>query len=390
MGPAGGAARRAATAGVVRDLALLQPGPPVLSLHLRTDPRDEANNAATPGWLVGMRNGLRAIARRLDESGPREHRLALRDLRRRLEMAVLDLGPAERGRGLSWFVTPDGVLDRRLTLHLPPRGHIVMWDPRPFVAPLVDVTDRGRPAGLVLVSGEAVRLLHWEAGRVDEPGRSLYHLELGEGWRHPVGYAVRYPRRRSETYDARVAVWREKFLHDAAIATAARLAELGWDRLVLAGEPTPSSQFAARLPLDLRDRLVARVEANLLWEDKPAIAERFEAPLEEAWRRETLHVAEKAIAAARAGGPGAVGWVEVLDALLQDRVRYLVFAADVAPDPASLPPAITDALGRPSAALLVERAIEQAIASGADVAAVPGTDSGQLSAVGGVAAALRF
>ena len=33
----------------------------------------------------------------------------------------------------------------------------------------IDVVDRGRPTGLVLVSAEAVRLLHWQAGRVEQP-----------------------------------------------------------------------------------------------------------------------------------------------------------------------------------------------------------------------------
>ena len=36
-------------------------------------------------------------------------------------------------------------------------------------APRIDVVDRGRPTGLVLVSAEAVRLLHWQAGRVEQP-----------------------------------------------------------------------------------------------------------------------------------------------------------------------------------------------------------------------------
>ena len=38
----------------------------------------------------------------------------------------------------------------------------------------IDVVDRGRPTGLVLVSAEAVRLLHWQAGRVEQPnGRCM-------------------------------------------------------------------------------------------------------------------------------------------------------------------------------------------------------------------------
>jgi hypothetical protein len=34
----------------------------VLSVHVRTDPRDPVNTAATPKWLVELRNGLRQVA----------------------------------------------------------------------------------------------------------------------------------------------------------------------------------------------------------------------------------------------------------------------------------------------------------------------------------------
>ena len=80
---------------------------------------------------------------------------------------------------------------------------------------------------------------------------------------------------------------------------------------------------------------------------------------------------------------------EVLDSLVQHRAEHLVFAVDASPDPETLPPHISDALGRPSAGMLVERAVEHAVASGADVTAVP-DDAGSLVRVGGVVATLRY
>ena len=62
-------------------------------------------------------------------------------------------------------------MDHRFTLQLPPLRTLARWDDRPFVSPLAEVAGRGRPAGLVLVSAEAVRLLHWQDGRVTEPAR---------------------------------------------------------------------------------------------------------------------------------------------------------------------------------------------------------------------------
>lgn len=65
---------------LVRELATLQPGGPVLGVHLRTDPRDPANTAVTPKWLVELRNGLREVDNAADEGESRGERLARREL----------------------------------------------------------------------------------------------------------------------------------------------------------------------------------------------------------------------------------------------------------------------------------------------------------------------
>ena len=74
----------------------------------------------------------------------------------------------------------------------------------------IDVVDRGRPTGLVLVSAEAIRLLHWQAGWVEQPERSLYELEPGQ-WRDYDAY-VGHPGRTPDgmhvgTFDQRVDEW---------------------------------------------------------------------------------------------------------------------------------------------------------------------------------------
>ena len=84
---------------LIRDLALRRPGTPVLSVYVRTDPRDPANTAAVPGWLVELRNSLREVSREADMRESRERRMAIRDLPERVERDVLALEPAGRGRG---------------------------------------------------------------------------------------------------------------------------------------------------------------------------------------------------------------------------------------------------------------------------------------------------
>ena len=385
-----------ATRELLRDLASREPSEEgTLSLYVRTDPRDPANTAHVPAWAVALRNGLREVSRRLEGGAPRTERLAARALAERVEAELLELDPAKRGRGVAWFLTPDGALDRRIPLQLAPRADVVRWDERPFVSPLVDVADRGRAAGLVLVAGECVRLLHWEDGRVREPERSLYELELGD-WREYAAYAMANPARAQQTatheasFEQRVEDWRGRFLRDAAEAVATRLTELGWRRLVVAAEGQVASRFIDALPEQARGLVVARVEANLLWEEPPAVADRLEEQLESSGREELLARAKRAVEAARPDGFGLAGFGPVVEALVQYRVGWLVLDPHHRFDGIGLSPAAAHALSEAAPELLAERAVELAVAGGAEVSALPLTDSEPLARAGGIAATLRY
>ncbi|MGH3163681.1 MAG: VLRF1 family aeRF1-type release factor, partial [Streptosporangiaceae bacterium] len=280
----------------------------------------------------------------------------------------------ERGRGLAWFRTADGTLDHRFTLQLPPLGTLARWDDRPYVSPLVDVARRGRPTGLVLVSAEAVRLLHWQDGRVTEPAQSLYEIEPGK-WRDYDAY-VGYPNRSPAgmhvaEFGQRVREWRRRFLRTTAQAVGAQVADLGWHRILLVGGPRVTDPFLQQLPEPASGQVVTTIDANLIWEEHAAVAERLDGPLRDAALQEARALADEAIRRAFAGGDAAIGWPEVTDSLVHHRVHHLIVGAEAALDPAVLGPHTQAALGWPSPQMLVERAVEQAVISGAEVTVLP-------------------
>ncbi len=383
-----------ATVDLVRDLAVAPIGEPVLSLHLRTDPRDPANTNHVPGWLIALRNGLRTVTDHVERTATREERIALRDLLPRVEKAIVELTPAERGRGISYFIGADGSGELLLGHQLAPRDDVVRWDIRPFISPLVDIASRGRSTGLVLVGADKVRLLHWQAGRVEEPGRSVYELELGD-WREYAGYAAANPARgqqtatHSESFEQRVGDWRRRFRDDVAVKVSQRTSKLGWQRLLVAGEQPLPEGFVDALGADATRRVVGQVDVNVLSQQPAEIATRLEADLEEAHRREAHAVLSRAQAAA-GGGLGALGPDEVFQALAEHRVDHLVLdpAARLVPGPFGA--AAEQALEGAGHELLAERAVELAVAGGADVTTMAADDAPELQEASNIAALLRF
>ncbi|HVP02682.1 MAG TPA: VLRF1 family aeRF1-type release factor [Solirubrobacteraceae bacterium] len=377
---------------VLRELATAAPERPVLSIYARTDPRDPANTAETPAWDIEVRNGLRAIAERLEAGDDRDARLGFRALRERAEAGLHALTPAERARSVAWFVEADGSTTARYALHLPVRRGAVVWDRKPFVSPLVDVVDRGAPTGIVIVGREHVRLLHLEQGETGEPDAPVYELALGD-WRAFGGSAGGSPARgmlttsHQEHFEARMDEQRDRLYGVAGEATAARLSQLGWERIALVSEGQVAARFRAALPAGLLERIVIDADLNLDHAEPVAIAEALEPRLEDAWRE----AADRLVAAAReraaAGGHAALGPQAVLEALAEGRVDHLVLdpGHDFGPDVGVVPPTIP---GPPE--LLGERAVEAAIATGAQVTALAAADTPALAECGGMAALLRY
>ncbi len=376
----------------LRDLATAVPAGLVVSIYARTDPRDPANTASTPAWQIALRNGLSAAAERLEAGAARDDRLAFRDLRERIERELMELDPAERARSIAWFIERDGTSLARFSLQLPLHANDVVEDAKPFVSPLVDIADRGARTGVILVGGDLVRLLQIEQAEPCEPANSTYELSLGD-WRPFTGSAGGSPSRglqtisHQERYEARVDAQRDQLFETATTETVKRLRELGWERIVLVCERQVASRFRHALPSELGQLVIAEADLNLHGEEPTAIADALEPLIEDAWLTRTAALIGAAHERACAGGAATLGAQETLGALAEGRVDHLILDPDY--DFAQTSTMIPPSIGGP-ADLLGERAVQTAIATEAQVTALPTTSSAILREAGGMVALLRY
>jgi protein required for attachment to host cells len=380
------------TRDALHSLATAEPGRLVVSAYARTDPRDPANTSSNPAWHIALRDGLSTLSERLEASDNRDDRLAFRSLRERIEEELVDMEPAERARSVALFFDIDGGQSQRFSLQLPLRGDAVVGDTRPFVSPLVDIADRGAPTGVILASGQLVRLLQIEQSEVTEPENSTFELTLGD-WRPFGGSAGGSPARgkqvisQKERYEARVDAQRHHLFESAVTQTAKRLHDLGWERIVLVCETEVASRFREALPAELSEQVIAESDLNLVGEEPSAIADALEPLIDDAWLRRTTALVELARGRAEAGGAAALGAQETFSALAEGRVAHLVL--DPEHDFSAVAGMIHPAIGGP-ADMVGERAVETAVATGAQVTALAGAASQALRDAGGIVALLRY
>lgn len=367
---------------------------PVLSVYVRTDPRDPANASPPYAWEIELRNALREIEHQVDSGGERDHRLGFSELRANVERAIANLDPKVRGRSMIWFVDAAGTTIERLEgLHLPIRQTLAVWDARPFISPLVEWLDHGATTGIVAIGSEEVRVLQWSQGIVEEPADSSFELELGE-WRQYGGPAPAVPGRAQhahsqvEQYEARVDNHRHRLYGQAAHAVDQRAAELGWERIVLIAEGQYLHAFEEAMPEPLKRRVVHCLEHNASRDDAHAIELLLDPVLAELRTGRATDAVAEAQRRAKSGGAATLGPDETLVALSEGRVDHLVL------DPAfdfSGVAAVFDQLPiEGPSALLAERAVEVATGTGAHVSAIDAEDAPALAEAGGMAALLRY
>lgn len=354
--------------------ALTEWRPPlgVLSVYLGFDPDDRGG-----AWRTELRNGLDAV---LEASKDAEHelRVALRATAKRLTERFEDgdLRPPPRGEaGFVEVAEKEGAERWWGTAVAPVATACVEYGEEPTVAPLVDLSCRGKARGIALLSSERVRLLSSANGTLEDVEDWELSVTMLD-WRERKSQSASNPARAQgvsasghDQFDERLDHNRARFLTECGSLATRSLEENGLDELLAFGPPSDVESFSAGFN-SAQARLTHGGDVELISTPKGRLAEvvadvagRLEAERE----RELV---ERALGEAKGGSRGALGLQETAEALTEGRVDHLV---------------LDGAIGERA-----EPLVRSALAGGARVTFVRDEVAAPLAEAEGVAAILRY
>jgi hypothetical protein len=372
----------------------------VLSFYAGHTPAQAADHQPTSP--IEIRNQLRALRSRLAEGDPD----VARAVERRLETlnGPLDqlMDPKSSGRGRALFVGVDSGEHISVALQIPFTERVIHRDGA-YVRPLIAALDEGRPAGILVVSRTGTRLLRWAIGEATElEGR--HFVVYDELLRGKSGPAMANPARAQQGYvdrdgfEERIDVNRKRFLREVVDDTVSRAKEEGWDRLVVSAPEKlrePVREMVAESDLRV-------LVAEQLWEDSPPheIADAAWTLLRSVHRHRERELAHQAVDRALGGHAGAVGLRNVCDAINEGRVSHLLYDDELhlegfVSTEGTLHPRVEGVIAESDVKLrrepwFVERLLETAIRTSAQVVPLGHDAAGLLADHEGVAALLRW
>lgn len=363
----------------------------VLSVYVNADPVSREATA------IDIKNRYRELQRRVKDDQPagwsRDVVAALERLGPEVERLA---SPTEPGRGRLAFAAIAAEWVVRLDSQMPLPNRVVL-DDGPFVHPLLELLDEGRPAGVVLASAADARLLEWRLGKLEllsqleQEELEAPHERAGQIGGGPPG---QFHTPMLEHRQARQRARAQRFLHGVAEVAGRMAGDRRWERILVSGGERWTEPVAAKLPEPLHEKVIRDTRVLTGLDEGRLVAAVTERLHEDHTSRE-----QRLLEQIRdAGQSGALGPSEVVAALNLGRVAHLVYdpevryAGSIGADGAlyanaEIGPGSEPATSEPR---LTERLVERALATGARVSPVEGAAQGVLSEAAGIGAFLRW
>jgi peptide chain release factor subunit 1 len=350
-------------------------GAPVLSVYLNLDPREFATAEARASAVTSVVDEAERRARRHKEIRPDVERLR----------EFLESADFQGAHGMAVFASEPAGLFEAFRLPRPVPNDVVVGS-APFVEPLAELVTEG-DWFVLLANRRIARFLRGSREHLDELGR----LESDTPGRHDQGgwSQARYQR----------SIDNEAFHHLRRTAQELQRRRRPFQHLLLGAPDDAYSTLEGELSAAVRARLRGRVSIdveNTSADDVLAAAR----PLIERFEREHETALLERMGEGLAGGRGAAGTADVLEALSEQRVEALLVDERFSEpgvrcsrcgwlgsaDGHAECPADGGTLDRLED--VSEAAIERAFQQDADVVVL--RDRPELGAHGGIAAVLRF
>ncbi len=381
----------------------------VLSVYVDLSP--ETRSQHTGSLHVPVRQRLDELEAGLKAGDDGERLRAFRARREELAGTVARLGDlTQPGRGRALFV-PLGAGDPvEVESQVAFRTAVELEDTA-FIRPLVEAYSTDPPAGVAILAKGGIRVFDHRAGETVEVLEDDFDTQVDDvGSTKGGGFASRTTGAGTSGTGVMVPDKDEfaRYEDDEIARLLRRSAEQvtvltdrhAWEWLVVAGDERLRDTFLGALGGRKAPEIV-RVDRHLTWQGPAQLWELVQPELTAARDERLVALAQRARDGAfTPGGHGAVGLPAVLEALNEARVADLLFdralepVGAVAPDgrlgTVDAPPMGIDASELRDEPRLLERMIEQAIATSAEVTPVSGPAAEALAEHDGVAAVLRW
>lgn len=358
----------------------------ILTVYVHVDPGDRGR-----GWRIELRERLHRLA---EETSPHAERRAFKAAANEVLERFPENGAPPEGRGHVGFIEltekhPTAVWR---SMQMGPRRIEAVVHERPLIRPLVELFAEGPHVGVVLVSGDRVRLLDWSLGAIRELEDwelTLLSLDWRErkAERSMPGTGSRTSASGRDQFGQRLDANRQRFLHEVGSLVAQEQSKHAWQHLIAFGGEDLPRELAEGLRNGASRMHVA--PHDLVGSKEGQIAERVEGEVREINTKRALELIGEVEEAIGTDPGTALGPQETLQALGEGRARHLIFDAQ------------RDYEGRPLEADLAyddgrdglpvgERLVEMAVATDAEVTPVYEEPAAKLEPHDGVAALLRY
>lgn len=370
----------------LRQLSAWRPDLGVLSVYVHVDPGTRGD-----GWRIELRNGLREAVRNAEQDGDHELKQGVRATAERVQRHFDEREAPPQRTEIGFAEVGEKGEEHWYSLTFPVRPEVA-HDRRAHIHPLLALLDDAAPIGVAVVSAERARLFSWSVDGLESVADTELEAFILD-WRERKSQAPSDPARAQgasssgrDQYGQRLDVQRERYLREMGRLAGEQAG--AWREVVVFGPKEHFRSFAE----GVADRVGVRHGGpqDLIAEPDGAIRERVDELLPELNReREAADVA-RVVEEARGGSRGALGLQETAQALAEGRVDHLLFDAERPWSDVADPPGLALPSADGDGDTVIERMVEQALATSAHVTPLEGDAAAPLADADGVGALLRY